>query len=70
MTPVVRVAVRAVLAGVLVTANALIASATGSDLTGNEILLAVLGGVVSACVLAGAEVTTPINPTVGVGKDS
>lgn len=68
MSPLGRLVARSVLAGVLVTVNALIVAVTGSDLTGNEILLAVLQGVASGITWSGLEAGTPINRTVGVGK--
>ena len=69
MSPEVRVLVRAVIAGVLALCASLTASISGSDLTGNEIVIAVISGVVAAATLAAAEFGTPVNPTVGKGAD-
>lgn len=67
MSPEVRALVRALIAGILACASALVASATGSSLEGNEILLAVLSGVIGFATLAAAEFGTPVNPTIGKG---
>lgn len=68
MSPVVRLFVRALLAGVLAAAASLQASADGSSLNSGEVVIAVIAGIVAMAALASAELTTPINPTVGVGK--
>lgn len=70
MSPEVRVFVRAAIAGVLALAASLQASATGSDLHTNEIILAVLAGVIAFGTLAAAEFGTPVNPTVGKGANN
>lgn len=67
MSPVVRLAVRAVIAGVLAFASSLQAAGTDSLGTGDWIS-AVISGVVAGAVLASAELTTAINPNVGLGK--
>ena len=70
MSPVTRLVVRAVIAGVLALCASLTASISGSDLTGNEIIIAAISGLVAAATLASVELGTPVNPTVGKGDDA
>lgn len=67
MSPVVRLAVRAVIAGVLAFASSLQAAGTDS-LNSGDWINAAIAAVVAAAVLASAELVTPINPTVGLAK--
>jgi hypothetical protein len=60
-----RFAIRSVLAGVLVSASNLQASMLGSGLTTNEIVSAILAGIIASLTWAGIEYQTPINPNVG-----
>ena len=70
MSPEVRALVRATIPGILPCASALVASATGSSLDTNEVILAVLSGVIGFATLAAAEFGTPVNPTVGKGANN
>ena len=65
--PTVRLAVRAILAGVLAFAASIQAAGTGS-LEGGDWVGAAIAGLVAAAVLASAELGTALNPTVGLGK--
>lgn len=67
MNPTVRLAVRAILAGVLAFAASIQAAGTDS-LESGDWISATIAGVVAAAVLASAELTTALNPTVGLGK--
>lgn len=67
MSPTVRLAVRAVLAGVLAFAASIQAAGTDS-LAGGDWISAAIAGVVAAAVLASAELTTSLNPNVGLNK--
>ena len=69
MSPEVRVAVRALIAGLLSFAASLQASGMGSDIQSGEFVAAILAGLVAAGTLAAAEFGTPINPTVGKGAE-
>ena len=64
--PTVRLALRALIAGVLAFASSLQAAGTDS-LNSGDWINAAIAAVVTA-VLASAELVTPLNPTVGVGK--
>lgn len=67
MSPTVRLAVRAVLAGILAFGNAIIVLDIDT-LTGGDWIKAAIGGVIAAAVLASAELGTSLNPNVGLGK--
>jgi hypothetical protein len=67
MSPMVRLAMRAVIAGVLAFASSLQAAGTDT-LNGGDWINAAIAGVLAAAVLAAAELGTPINKTVGLGK--
>ena len=65
--PVVRLALRALVAGLL----AFISSIQAAEAyTGEAWITAALYGIGAAAVLASAELATPLNNTVGVGKDA
>ena len=68
MSPEVRVFVRAGIAALLAFCASLQASAMGSGVQLNELVVAILAGLVAGGTLAAAEFGTPVNPMVGPGK--
>jgi hypothetical protein len=63
--PLVRLAIRALIAGVWAFAASIQAA---SDYGADSWITAAIAGLAGAAILAGAELGTPLNPTVGKGK--